>query len=73
MAETAKNRLDALSKQLEPVKTVGGPSTGPRLKGKVIIITGMLKFFVLTQAWSQFHYRYNHKRKTEFAYQRMGR
>lgn len=45
MAESAKERLQALGKQLAPngvpsIKQVAPASTAPRVQGKVVIITG---------------------------------
>lgn len=45
MASAAKDRLDALGKQLAPdgvppIKQLAPPSNGPRAQGKVVIITG---------------------------------
>ena len=42
MAETAaaRERLEAIEKQLQPVKTVAAPSTSPRVQDKVVIVTG---------------------------------
>lgn len=44
MADKAKQRIDALGKQLDheipAIKKVAGNSSGPRVQGKVIIITG---------------------------------
>jgi hypothetical protein len=53
MSDAAKRRVQALSEQLvapigdqgtfeniPKLKKVGGDSTGPRVKGKVVIITG---------------------------------
>lgn len=40
MADKAKQRVAALGKQLAPIRQVAGPSTGRRVDGKVVIITG---------------------------------
>ncbi|KAK6063265.1 3-oxoacyl-(acyl-carrier-protein) reductase [Seiridium cupressi] len=40
MSDTAKQRVEALGKQLAPVRKVAGASNGPRLQGKVAIVTG---------------------------------
>lgn len=47
MAESAKQRLQAIGQQLAPttggvpsIKQVAAPSTSPRAQGKVVIITG---------------------------------
>lgn len=49
MSNVAKDRIEALGKQLSPAansngasapKRIAGPSNGPRLAGKVAIITG---------------------------------
>lgn len=40
MSEKARQRVEALGKQLAPVRKVAGASSGPRLQGKVAIITG---------------------------------
>lgn len=42
MSEKAKQRIEALGKQLAPVRKVAGASNGPRLHGKVAIVTGEL-------------------------------
>lgn len=39
-AAAATERLEAIGKQLQPVKTVAAPSTSPRVQDKVVIVTG---------------------------------
>lgn len=44
MSDQAKQRIEAIGKQLSPgiaaIKKIAGPSNGPRVMGKVVIITG---------------------------------
>ncbi|KAJ2902342.1 hypothetical protein MKZ38_000659 [Zalerion maritima] len=40
MADQARGRLGAIGNQLKPVKTMAPPSTEPRVRDKVIIVTG---------------------------------
>ncbi|KAH6656872.1 short-chain dehydrogenase [Truncatella angustata] len=40
MSDQARQRIEALGKQLAPVRKVAGASSGPRLQGKVAIVTG---------------------------------
>lgn len=47
MSDNAKRRIDAIGKQLDgtplpPIAKVAASSTGPRVPGKVVIITGPL-------------------------------
>jgi hypothetical protein len=49
MSDKAKDRINAISNQLLPIKKVAPGSSKLRVEGKVVIITGTLTVFIIAK------------------------